>query len=130
MHTIMGTARLCEEPIIRKKEEKVFANFRIALSRRFARDGDPQSDFFSASCFGSTAEFAERYLHKGMKVEFRGELRTGNYEKNGVKITTTSIYIFDLEFAESKAANEKYLKPDEEVPIFEEAAEGFPGEGK
>ena len=53
--------------------------------------------------FGKSAEFAERYLHKGTKIVATGRIQTGSYvNKDGVKVYTTDVVVEDQEFAESK----------------------------
>ena len=47
--------------------ELAIANFRLAVNRKFVRRGDPEADFFSCTAFGRKAEFAEKYLFKGIK---------------------------------------------------------------
>ena len=48
--------------------ELAIANFRLAVDRKFVRRGDPEADFFSCTAFGRKAEFAEKYLFKGIKI--------------------------------------------------------------
>ena len=52
--------------------------------------------------FGKTAEFIEKYFHKGNRIAYTGHLQTGSYEKDGVKHYTTDIVIETVEFCESR----------------------------
>ena len=54
--------------------------------------------------FGKTAEFAEKYLKKGIKIAVVGSIRTGSYEKDGRKIYTTDVVVEEHEFCEYKGA--------------------------
>lgn len=58
--------------------------------------------------FGKGAEFAEKYLRKGMKIAIAGRIQTGSYtNREGNKIYTTDVVIESQEFCESKAANDR-----------------------
>lgn len=71
-------------------------------------DDQPTADFPNCVCFGKQAEFAEKYLHQGTKVDVQGRLQTGSYtNKDGVKVYTTDVVLDDIEFAESKTAEHR-----------------------
>ena len=54
--------------------------------------------------FGRTAEFAEKYFRKGLRISVSGRIQTNNYtNKDGVKVYTTQVVIEEQEFAESRA---------------------------
>ena len=100
-----GTGRLTKDPDIKTTtgaNPMTVARFTIACNRRIRKDGQPDADFISCVAFGKTAEWAEKYFHKGMKVEIDGRIQTGSYEKDGVKHYTTDIVVETLDFAESK----------------------------
>lgn len=101
---LMG--RLTRDPEIRVNNDKTVARFSIAVDRRFKRDGDDQTaDFINCVAFGKTAEFVEKYAHKGTKFVVEGRIQTGSYtNKDGVRVYTTDIVVEQLEFAESKSS--------------------------
>ena len=101
---LMG--RLTRDPEIRVNNDKTVARFSIAVDRRFKRDGDDQTaDFINCVAFGKTAEFVEKYAHKGTKFVVEGRIQTGSYtNKDGVRVYTTDIIVEQLEFAESKSS--------------------------
>lgn len=101
---LMG--RLTRDPEIRVNNDKYVARFTIAVDRRFKRDGDEQTaDFINCVAFGKTAEFVEKYAHKGTKFVVEGRIQTGSYtNKDGVRVYTTDIVVEQLEFAESKSS--------------------------
>ena len=43
-------------------------NYTLAVNRRYKRDGEQEADFISCITFGKSAEFAQKYLHKGMRI--------------------------------------------------------------
>jgi single-strand DNA-binding protein len=56
--------------------------------------------------FGKSAEFNEKYCHKGTKLLVSGRIQTGSYtNRDGQKVCTTDIVIEEQEFAESKTAS-------------------------
>lgn len=85
---------------------KSIARYTLAVQRDFKNaNGEKEADFLSCVCFGKTAEFAERYLKKGSKIAIQGSLRTGSYEKDGVKHYTTDVIVNSHEFCDSKGSN-------------------------
>ena len=102
-----GTGRLTRDPDIRVtqgQDQTTIARFTVACDRRFKKDGQDSADFISCVAFGKLAEWFEKYIHKGMKVEIDGRIQTGSYEKDGVKHYTTDIIVESAGFGESKKA--------------------------
>lgn len=101
---LMG--RLCDNPEVRYSGETAIARYRLAVDRRYKKDGETSADFIPCVAFGKAAEFAEKYLKKGMKVLVTGRIQTGSYtNKDGQKVYTTDIIVEDQEFCESKASS-------------------------
>jgi len=84
----------------------------IACDRKFSKE--KETDFFNIKAFGKTAEAMGKFLKKGSKIFVEGNLQNDEYTtKEGVKKTSTAIYIESWEFAESKGEKtEKEEKPD------------------
>ena len=107
MNRLIMMGRLVADPEVRygAANGSAVANFRIAVDRRFKRDGDPDADFFRITAFGRQAEFAEKYLRKGTKILLEGENRNNNYTgKDGNMVYSDQIIANSIEFAESKNA--------------------------
>ena len=103
--------RLTRDPDIRYSQGEngqAIARYTLAVDRRFRRqDGDQQADFISCVAFGRSAEFAEKYLHQGIKIAITGRIQTGSYTRNdGTRVYTTDVVVEDQEFAESKNASQ------------------------
>ena len=111
MNKVFLMGRLTRDPDVRYSQganQTAVARYSLAVDRRFRRDGDPEADFINCVAFGRQAEFAERFLRKGMKMVVEGRIQTGSYtNRDGVKVYTTDIIIDNQEFAESKAANDR-----------------------
>ena len=108
MNRLIMMGRLVADPEVRygAANGSAVANFRIAVDRRFKRDGDPDADFFRITAFGRQAEFAEKYLRKGTKILLEGEIRNNNYTgKDGNMVYSDQIIANSIEFAESKNAS-------------------------
>lgn len=75
--------------------------FTIAVNRKFKnkQTGQYDADFISCVAFNQTAEFVNKYFHKGDPIAVGGWIRTGNYtNKEGVKVYTTEVNVDDVEF--------------------------------
>ena len=107
MNKVILMGRLTRDPEVRYSQGEnatAIARYTLAVDRRFNRGGDENSaDFIGCVAFGKSAEFAERYLHKGTKLAVTGRIQTGSYtNRDGVKVYTTDVVVEDQEFAESK----------------------------
>lgn len=95
---LMG--RLTNEPLVSfigDSQIKV-AKYSLAVDRR--KEG---TDFMRIVAYGKSADFAESYLHKGMKILVEGRIQTGSYDdKDGKKVYTTDIIVDSQEFCEKK----------------------------
>lgn len=107
MNNVVLMGRLTRDPEVRYSqgqngEQMAVARFTLAVDRRGKDSG---ADFINCVSFGKTAEFSEKYLRQGIKICVNGEIRTGSYtNKDGVKIYTTDVNLNNIEFAESKNA--------------------------
>lgn len=88
--------------------------YTLAVRRRFAKEGEQDTDFIRCVAFGKAAEFAEKWIQKGIKMAVTGHIQTGSYtNQEGVKVYTTEVVIEDQEFAESKKNDETGTAEDE-----------------
>lgn len=111
MNKVILMGRLTKDPEIRYSQsgenQFAIARYSVAVDRKYKRDGEPTADFINCIAFGKQGEFAEKYLHKGVKILVEGRIQTGSYtNKDGQKVYTTDIYVESTEFAESKAASQ------------------------
>ena len=110
MNKVILIGRLCADPEVRysqNQNQTAVARYRLAVDRRFKREGEQTADFISCVAFGKVAEFAEKYLRQGTKIAITGRIQTGSYtNKDGQKIYTTDVVVEEQEFAESRAEAE------------------------
>ena len=96
--------RLTRDPDFRENEvneNSSFCRFTLAVDRPWARDKENQqtADFINCICFGKTAEFMEKWFHKGDPIIVEGRIQTGSYtNKDGIKVYTTDIAVDRTEF--------------------------------
>lgn len=106
MNLVAFVGRLTADPEIKHNNDKAVAKFSLAVNRKFKREGEADADFFNCVVFGKTAEFLEKYFHKGMKAVVTGELRNNHYtDNNGVKHYSEQVVVNTIEFAESKSTS-------------------------
>jgi len=106
MNKVILMGRLTRDPEIRYSQVNniPIANYTLAVDRpnRNSSDG-PTADFIRCIGFQKSAEFAEQYLRKGIKIVITGRIQTGSYTNcDGQKVYTTDIIVENQEFAESK----------------------------
>jgi single-strand DNA-binding protein len=121
MNCFFGIGRLTADPETRYTQGNnpmAVSRYNLAVDRRTKKDGEQGADFLRCVAFGKSAEFAEKYLSKGMKIAIRGHVQTGSYtDKDGKKVYTTDIVVDEHEFCESKkAANESQQSQPEPMP--------------
>lgn len=104
MNLAILTGRLCADPEIKyTQNEMMIARYRLAVNR-FGKDAG--TDFINCVAFDKRAQFANKYLEKGMKISVTGRIHTDSYTKqDGTKVYTTEIIINEQEFAESRSSD-------------------------
>lgn len=107
MNKIILVGRLTKDPELSATQNSSYVRFNLAVDRRFKRDGDEvTADFPSCIAWGKTAEFIDKYFHKGMKLGLVGRIQTGSYtNRDGQKVYTTDVVAEEVEFVESKNAS-------------------------
>lgn len=115
--------RLVRDPEVKTVKEAKVASFTLAVDKRFKskNDGAPTADFIPVSGWRSTADFVEKYFHKGKQVSVVGSLETYSYEKDGEKRYSFRINAEQVGFADS-ARTESKPSGNGESP----ADDGFP----
>ena len=71
MNRVILMGRLTKNPEIKyagKDNDMAVARYTLAVNRKYKRDGEQEADFISCVTFGKSAEFAQKYLHKGMRI--------------------------------------------------------------
>lgn len=110
MNSVIIAGRLTDDPNVRETTQMKIASYTLAIERRKrAENGERAADFISVKAFSQSADFAQNYLHKGMKIIVRGRIQTGKYQKqDGTTVYTTDVVADEQEFCEKKAENEQH----------------------
>lgn len=107
MNKVVLVGRLTRDPEVRYSQGEnstALARYTVAVDRRVRKDGELITDFVPCVVIGRSAEFAEKYFRRGMRIALSGRIQTGSYtNKDGVKVYTTEVFVEEQEFAESKA---------------------------
>lgn len=104
MNKWIGIGRLTRDPDVRVSASGVsVARFTLAIDRETR---EKATDFISIVAFGDSANFCEKYFHKGMKIAVEGRIQTGSYpdKDSGKTVYTTDIVYTRGEFCEKKEA--------------------------
>lgn len=125
--TIMG--RLTFEPELRSTPSGVSVlRFQVACDRNYQTQGkEREADFIDCIAWRQTAEFINRYFHKGTMIAVEGCIRTQSFtDKNGNKRKRMEIEAHNVSFCGSKTTSDptdatithqspsSYATPDEE----------------
>lgn len=108
MNKVILLGRLTKDPEVRYTQGEnstATARFSTAVNRKFKNaEGNYDADFINCVSFGKTAEFIEKYFHKGDMIALTGRIQTGSYtNKDGVKVYTTDVVVEEVEFAGGKS---------------------------
>lgn len=100
MNVAILMGRLTKKPEIRTTTDGLsIASYTLAVDRLKG-----EADFINIKAFGKGADFAEKYLDKGMKIAVTGRIQTGSYtNKEGRKVHTFDVVADRQEFCERKA---------------------------
>ena len=115
MNKVIEIGRLTKDPEIRYSQganATCVARYTLAVDRKFKQEGQPNADFINCIAFGKLGEFAEKYLHKGVKIAVVGRIQTGSYKnKDGNTVYTTDVVVEEQEFCESKSQSNSQPQP-------------------
>lgn len=106
MNKVFMIGRLAADPELRTTQSGTpVATYRLAVNRRRSADGSQEADFFPCVAWGKGAEFAAKYMRRGMKIAVSGRLQARAWDaQDGTKRYVTEIIVDEHEFCESKGA--------------------------
>ena len=116
MNTVILLGRITKDPEIRYSNGEnavAFGSYTIAVDRPVGKGKESITDFINCKVVGKPAEFAEKYLRKGMKIAIEGRIQVDNYkDKDGNNRSTTYVQVSSHEFCESRQNNESSPVPE------------------
>lgn len=102
MNVFNGIGRLVRDVEVRTNSNGTeVGKFTIAINRITDKD---KADFINIVCFGKTALNVQKFTSKGSLVGVTGSIKTGSFEKDGVKQYTMDVIGDSVQFLESKGA--------------------------
>ena len=107
MNCCIFIGRLTADPELRATPNGIsVTRFTLAVDRAGTKDEDG-TDFFDIETWRGKAEFAEKYLRKGMRIAVKGEMHQRSYtDKQGNKRKAYSLTADKVEFADGKRENQ------------------------
>ena len=126
MNKVILIGRLVKDPDIRMgTNDTTIARYTLAVNRRYHKNNEVTADFIGCVALGKNGEFAEKYMHQGIKIAVIGRIQTGSYtNRDGKKVYITDVLIEEQEFVESKKSqSEEQSQPP--IPSPEQDTSGF-----
>ena len=123
MNNVTLSGRLTKEPDVRYGGE----NNSVAIARFTLAVADYKStDFINIRALGKTAEWVEKWLQKGNKVELVGKIKTGHYTgRDRKEIYYTEVLASSVSFGETKAEAQQRQQAADDKPQPAPSGDGF-----
>jgi len=104
LNKVLLTGRLvADTEIVETKNGTSVTKLRIAVDRK---GREKETDFFDATAFNRTAEFASTYLDKGRMIALVGQLRVRSYQANdGTNRKVWEIVVDEVHPLDSRKTN-------------------------
>lgn len=67
------------------------------------------TDFIPIIAWEKTAEFIDKYFHKGSRIGISGRIQTSTYTKDGKSRTSVDVVVEEVTFCESKTTEDVLL---------------------
>ena len=67
------------------------------------------TDFIPIIAWEKTAEFIDKYFHKGSRIGVSGRIQTSTYTKDGKSRTSVDVVVEEVTFCESKTTEDVLL---------------------
>ena len=116
MNNVQLVGRLTADPEVRYttgENSMATCRFSVAVQRSYKNaEGVYEADFPACCAFRQTAEFINKFFHKGDMIGITGHIQTGSYtNKDGNKVYTTDVMVDKAEFVGSKNPNGATTQP-------------------
>jgi single-strand DNA-binding protein len=122
MNKVILIGRLTSDPELRQTQAGTSsATFTVAVDRIMGKDKEKEADFIRCVAWGKTADHISKFFNKGKQIALEGNIKTGSYEKDGVKHFTTDVWVDKVEFVGSKSdGNGAQAAPQQTATTVEE----------
>lgn len=104
MNIVTLAGRLTAEPELKTTNTGTeVMNFTLAVNRRFAKQGETETDFINCVAWTRTAVFIHSYFHKGDGINLVGRLESRKWvDSNGQNRISWKVIADNVEFPLSK----------------------------
>ena len=108
MNKVILVGNLARDPELRQTPQGVsVARFTVAVSRRYSRDNQTQTDFISCVAWRNTAEFLCRYFTKGSGIQLCGSIQSRSWDgQDGQRHYATEVVADEISFNGPKSSNQ------------------------
>lgn len=116
MNKFVGIGNICKDIELKSTNSgKYVLQNSIAIRNDYKNaNGEYDSEFVNIVVWGNTAEYMQKYAHKGMKIAVEGRLQTRNYDKaDGTKGYVTEVVCNSVELLEKINKNEEQENAEE-----------------
>ncbi|MCQ2131578.1 MAG: single-stranded DNA-binding protein [Bacteroidales bacterium] len=108
--------------------DAMVAHFTVATNER-NRDGSETTEWHNITAWRASAQFAEKYIRKGVQVYIEGRLHTNVWtDQNGVSHSSAEIFTESIQLLGRKEDTAE-AQADEPKPGFDEVQETLPSDG-
>lgn len=116
LNKVILCGRLVADPEMKMTPAGVpVCSFRLAVNRKYQKDGEWATDFISCTAWRQRAEFISRYFYKGSSICLEGSIQTNKYtDRDGKTRYATEVVVDDAHFVDSKG--EGGAVPAEDYP--------------
>lgn len=103
------TGRLVRDPELKQTQSGVsVCSFAVAVDRAYKSGEEKQADFIDCTAWRHSAEFLQKYFHKGDMIGVTGHLQTRTWETDdGHKRKATEIVVDSLSFVGGKRSQQE-----------------------
>lgn len=101
LNRVIIQGRLVADPDIRTTSGGIsVANLRVAVERNYKdSDGKKEVDFFQCTAWRGTADFVQKFFHKGELILIDGKLQNSTYtDKDGNNRVSTQVVVDSVFF--------------------------------
>ena len=105
LNKVVLMGRLTKDPEMRYTQaQTAVTSFSLAVERDAkSRDGDKEVDYINCVAWRSSAEFVEKYFHKGSMAVVAGRLQIRNWQdKDGNNRQSAEVVVDNIYFGDSK----------------------------
>lgn len=116
MNRFVGIGNICKDIELKSTNSgKYVLQNTIAIRNDYKNaNGEYDSEFVNIVVWGNTAEYMQKYAHKGMKIAVEGRLQTRSYDKaDGTKGYITEVVCNSVELLEKINKNEEQENTEE-----------------